>query len=64
MARHSRQSVSRSVIVPLQWSLLDYHLADVFPAVRVPTLVLPTSGRGTTIRNAASVSLTSVALAR
>ena len=40
MAKHSRQSVSRSVIVPLQLAFLDYDVADVFAAVRVPTLVL------------------------
>jgi class 3 adenylate cyclase len=32
--------VSRSLIVPLQWSFLDYDGFDVFSAVRVPTLVL------------------------
>ncbi len=40
MAKHSRQAVSRGAIVPLLWSSVYAYLVDVFPAVRVPTLVL------------------------
>jgi pimeloyl-ACP methyl ester carboxylesterase len=40
MAKYARQSVSRDAIMPLQWSLVQYDLIDVFPAVRVPALVL------------------------
>jgi pimeloyl-ACP methyl ester carboxylesterase len=40
LAKHSRQSVSRGAIVPLLWSSVYAYLVDVFPAVRVPTLVL------------------------
>ena len=40
MARYMRQSVSRGAISPLLWSFPAYDLVDVFPAVRVPTLVL------------------------
>jgi pimeloyl-ACP methyl ester carboxylesterase len=44
MAKHARQSCSRSVTVPLLRALLAYDLVDVFPAVRVPTLVLHRRG--------------------
>jgi pimeloyl-ACP methyl ester carboxylesterase len=40
LAKYARQSVSRGVILPLLWAFRAYHLAEVFPAVRVPTLVL------------------------
>jgi pimeloyl-ACP methyl ester carboxylesterase len=40
LAKHSRQSVSRGAILPLLWSSIYAYLVDVFPAVRVPTLVL------------------------
>jgi pimeloyl-ACP methyl ester carboxylesterase len=40
MAKHARQSCSRSVILPLMRAFEAYDLIDVFPAVRVPTLVL------------------------
>jgi pimeloyl-ACP methyl ester carboxylesterase/class 3 adenylate cyclase len=40
LAKHSRQSVSRGAILPLMWSSVYAYLVDVFPAVRVPTLVL------------------------
>ena len=40
MARFARQSVSRSAALPLSRALGAYDLVDVFPAVRVPTLVL------------------------
>ncbi len=39
-AKHCRQSVSRGAILPLMWSTVSAYLVDVFPAVRVPTLVL------------------------
>jgi pimeloyl-ACP methyl ester carboxylesterase len=38
--RYMRQSVSRNEIVPLVMAIFGYDLIDVFPAVRVPTLVL------------------------
>jgi pimeloyl-ACP methyl ester carboxylesterase/class 3 adenylate cyclase len=44
MAKHARQACSRSVIVPLVRALEAYDLIDVFPAVRVPTLVLHRTG--------------------
>jgi pimeloyl-ACP methyl ester carboxylesterase/class 3 adenylate cyclase len=44
MAKHARQSCSRSVIVPLLRALEAYDLVDVFPAVGVPTLVLHRTG--------------------
>lgn len=40
MARFARQSVSRSAALPLSRAIGAYDLVDVFPAVRVPTLVL------------------------
>jgi pimeloyl-ACP methyl ester carboxylesterase len=40
LAKHCRQSVSRGAILPLMWSSAYAYLADVLPAVRVPTLVL------------------------
>lgn len=40
MAKHTRQSVSRSAILPFMKSLEAYDLVDVFPAVRVPALVV------------------------
>jgi len=40
LAKHSRQAVSRGAILPLMWSSVYAYLVDVFPAVRVPTLVL------------------------
>jgi pimeloyl-ACP methyl ester carboxylesterase len=40
LARYARQSVSRGAILPLLSAFYAYDLADVFPAVRVPTLVL------------------------
>jgi pimeloyl-ACP methyl ester carboxylesterase len=40
LAKHCRQSVSRGAILPLMWSSVYAYLVDVFPAVRVPTLVL------------------------
>jgi pimeloyl-ACP methyl ester carboxylesterase/class 3 adenylate cyclase len=39
-AKHCRHSVSRGAIRPLLWSTVAVYLVDVFPAVRVPTLVL------------------------
>jgi hypothetical protein len=39
-AKHCRHSVSRGAILPLLWSSASAYLVDVFPAVRVPTLVL------------------------
>ena len=44
MAKHARQSCSRSVILPLMRAYEAYDLIDVFPAVRVPTLVLHRTG--------------------
>ena len=44
MAKHARQSCSRGVIVPLVRAFQAYDLVDVFPAVRVPTLVLHRAG--------------------
>ncbi len=44
MAKHTRQSCSRSVIEPLWRAFESYDLVDVFPAVRVPTLVLHRTG--------------------
>jgi pimeloyl-ACP methyl ester carboxylesterase len=44
LAKHARQSCSRSVILPLMRAFEAYDLIDVFPAVRVPTLVLHRSG--------------------
>ena len=38
--RYMRQSVSRNEIGPLLMAIFAYDLVDVFPAVRVPTLVL------------------------
>lgn len=40
VARFARQSISRGHIVPAVRSQMDYDLLDVFPAVRVPALVL------------------------
>jgi pimeloyl-ACP methyl ester carboxylesterase len=40
LAKYARQSVSRGAILPLLSAFYAYDLADVFPAVRVPTLVL------------------------
>jgi pimeloyl-ACP methyl ester carboxylesterase len=40
LAKWARQSVSRGAIVPLLTAFYAYDLVDVFPAVRVPTLVL------------------------
>jgi pimeloyl-ACP methyl ester carboxylesterase/class 3 adenylate cyclase len=40
LGRYMRQSVSRNEIAPLLTTIWGYDLADVFPAVRVPTLVL------------------------
>ncbi len=40
MGRYMRQSVSRNEIDPLLSAIWGYDLTDVFPAVRVPTLVL------------------------
>jgi pimeloyl-ACP methyl ester carboxylesterase len=40
MGRYMRQSVSRNEIEPLLTAIWGYELSDVFPAVRVPTLVL------------------------
>ncbi len=40
LAKWARQSVSRGAILPLLSAFYAYDLADVFPTVRVPTLVL------------------------
>jgi pimeloyl-ACP methyl ester carboxylesterase len=40
LAKYARQSVSRGAILPLLSAFYAYDLVDVFPAVRVPTLVL------------------------
>jgi class 3 adenylate cyclase len=40
LAKYARQSVSRGAILPLLSALSAYDVVDVFPAVRVPTLVL------------------------
>ena len=40
LAKQARQSVSRSAILPLMKSFEAYDLIDVFPAVRVPALVV------------------------
>jgi pimeloyl-ACP methyl ester carboxylesterase len=40
LAKYARQSVSRGAILPLLSAFYAYDLADVFPTVRVPTLVL------------------------
>jgi pimeloyl-ACP methyl ester carboxylesterase len=40
LAKYARQSVSRGAILPLLSAFYSYDLVDVFPAVRVPTLVL------------------------
>jgi pimeloyl-ACP methyl ester carboxylesterase len=40
LAKYARQSVSRGAILPLLSAFDAYDLVDVFPAVRVPTLVL------------------------
>jgi pimeloyl-ACP methyl ester carboxylesterase/class 3 adenylate cyclase len=40
LGRYMRQSVSRNEIDPLLMAIVGYDLADVFPAVRVPTLVV------------------------
>jgi pimeloyl-ACP methyl ester carboxylesterase/class 3 adenylate cyclase len=40
MAKHARQSVSRSAVLPLMKSFEAHDLIDVFPAVRVPALVV------------------------
>ncbi len=40
VGRYMRQSVSRNEIAPLVMAIFAYDLVDVFPAVRVPTLVL------------------------
>jgi pimeloyl-ACP methyl ester carboxylesterase len=40
LAKYARQSVSRGAILPLLSALSAYDLVGVFPAVRVPTLVL------------------------
>jgi pimeloyl-ACP methyl ester carboxylesterase len=39
-AKHARQSVSRSAVLPLMKSFEAYDLIEVFPAVHVPALVL------------------------
>ena len=44
LARYARQSVSRGAILPLLSAFYAYDLVDVFPAVRVPTLVLRRRG--------------------
>lgn len=44
MAKHSRSAVSRSAVLPMQRSFDAYDLVDVFPLVRVPTLVLHRAG--------------------
>jgi pimeloyl-ACP methyl ester carboxylesterase len=46
LAKYARQSVSRGAILPLLSAFYAYDLADVFPAVRVPTLVLHRRGDG------------------
>ena len=40
LAKYARQSVSRGAILPLLSAFYAYDLVDIFPAVRVPTLVL------------------------
>jgi pimeloyl-ACP methyl ester carboxylesterase len=40
LAKYARQSVSRDAILPLLLSNQAYDLVDVFPAVRVPSLVV------------------------
>ena len=40
LAKYARQSLSRDAILPLLWSNATFDLDDVFPAVRVPALVL------------------------
>jgi pimeloyl-ACP methyl ester carboxylesterase len=40
MAKHTRLSISRSAVLSLMKSFESYDLVDVFPAVRVPALVL------------------------
>jgi pimeloyl-ACP methyl ester carboxylesterase len=40
LAKYARQSVSRGAILPLLSAFDAYDLVDVFPTVRVPTLVL------------------------
>jgi pimeloyl-ACP methyl ester carboxylesterase len=40
LAKYARHSVSRGAILPLLSAFSAYDLVDVFPAVRVPTLVL------------------------
>jgi pimeloyl-ACP methyl ester carboxylesterase len=46
LAKYARQSVSRGAILPLLSAFDAYDLAGVFPAVRVPTLVLHRRGDG------------------
>jgi class 3 adenylate cyclase len=46
IAKHCRQSVSRRDVSPLIRAFDAYDLVDVFPAVRVPTLVVHRSGDG------------------
>jgi pimeloyl-ACP methyl ester carboxylesterase/class 3 adenylate cyclase len=40
MAKHSRSAVSRNAVLPMMRSFDAYDLVDIFPMVRVPTLVL------------------------
>jgi pimeloyl-ACP methyl ester carboxylesterase len=40
LAKHCRQAVSRGGIVPLLWSSTYVYVAEVFPTVHVPALVL------------------------
>ena len=40
LAKYARQSVSRGAILPLLSAFYAYDLVDIFPTVRVPTLVL------------------------
>lgn len=40
LAKYARQSLSPRAALPAFWSAIDYDLVDVFPTIRVPTLVL------------------------
>lgn len=40
LAKYARQSLSPRAALPAFWSCADYDLFDVFPTIRVPTLVL------------------------
>ena len=40
LAKYARQSLSRDAILPVLWSNATFDLVDVFPAVRVPALLL------------------------